>query len=72
MLSFTSNGQTIAFLDEGEGKPILLIHGFASNARTNWVNPGWVDTLVKAGRRVIALDNRGHGASDKPPSNISK
>ena len=68
MLSFTSNGQTIAFLDEGEGKPILLIHGFASNARTNWVNPGWVDTLVKAGRRVIALDNRGHGASDKPHS----
>ncbi len=66
MLSFQSNGQTIAFLDEGEGPPILLIHGFGSSARVNWVNPGWVDVLVKSGRRVIALDNRGHGASDKP------
>ena len=66
MHSFTSNGYHIAFLDEGEGPPILLIHGFGSNARVNWVNPGWVDTLVKAGRRVIALDNRGHGHSDKP------
>lgn len=63
---FESNGYRIAFLDEGEGMPILLIHGFASNKRVNWVNPGWVDTLVKAGRRVIAIDNRGHGDSDKP------
>jgi len=66
MPSFSSNGYQIAFLDEGAGPPILLIHGFGSNARVNWVNPGWVDVLVKAGRRVIALDNRGHGASDKP------
>ena len=66
MSFFQSNGQRIAYLDEGEGKPILLIHGFGSNKRVNWVNPGWVDTLVKAGRRVIALDNRGHGESDKP------
>lgn len=66
MQSFLSNGHSIAFLDEGEGPPILLIHGFGSSAKVNWVNPGWVDTLVKAGRRVIALDNRGHGHSDKP------
>ncbi|MBN9057716.1 MAG: alpha/beta fold hydrolase, partial [Rhizobiales bacterium] len=66
MQSFLSNGHSIAYLDEGEGPPILLIHGFASSARVNWVNPGWVDTLVKAGRRVIAFDNRGHGHSDKP------
>jgi pimeloyl-ACP methyl ester carboxylesterase len=63
---FDSGGVDIAYLDEGEGPPILLIHGFASSANINWVEPGWVDTLVKAGRRVIALDNRGHGESGKP------
>jgi pimeloyl-ACP methyl ester carboxylesterase len=41
------------------------VHGFASTAQVNWVHPGWVTTLTRAGRRVIALDNRGHGASSK-------
>ena len=68
---FDSDGLRIAFIDvapEGRdrGEPILLIHGFASNHRINWVNPRWVETLTKAGRRVIAFDNRGHGESDKP------
>jgi pimeloyl-ACP methyl ester carboxylesterase len=63
---FDSDGVAVAFLDQGAGPPILLIHGFASTANINWVEPGWVDALVKAGRRVIALDNRGHGASGKP------
>jgi pimeloyl-ACP methyl ester carboxylesterase len=62
---FDSDGVDIAYIDEGEGPPVLLIHGFASNARTNWVDTGWVDMLVKAGRRVIAIDNRGHGHSEK-------
>lgn len=66
MPQFDSAGVPIAFLDEGEGEPILLIHGFASNREVNWVGPGWVETLTKAGRRVIALDNRGHGESGKP------
>ncbi len=66
MQSFSSNGVSLSYLDEGEGPPILLIHGFSSSMKVNWINPGWVDTLVKAGRRVIAFDNRGHGASDKP------
>jgi pimeloyl-ACP methyl ester carboxylesterase len=47
-------------------EPILLVHGFASNHAVNWVNTLWVKTLTEAGRRVIALDNRGHGASAKP------
>lgn len=63
--TFSSDGIEIAFIDVGEGDPILLIHGFASNKEMNWVGPGWVDTLVSDGRRVIALDNRGHGESEK-------
>ena len=65
MQSFQHDGVEIAFLDEGEGEPIVLVHGFASTAHVNWVYPGWVPRLTKAGRRVIALDNRGHGSSSK-------
>ena len=43
----------------------MLVHGFASTKEVNWLLPGWVATLVRAGRRVIAFDNRGHGASTK-------
>jgi pimeloyl-ACP methyl ester carboxylesterase len=63
--SFRHDGVDIAFLDEGQGEPIVLVHGFASTVQVNWVYPGWVATLTQAGRRVIALDNRGHGASTK-------
>jgi pimeloyl-ACP methyl ester carboxylesterase len=67
---FSSGGVDIAFIDVAPGasdlgEPILLIHGFASNLRMNWVHPRWVETLAQAGRRVIAFDNRGHGASQK-------
>jgi len=62
---FRHDDVEIAFLDEGEGEPIVLVHGFASNAAVNWVQPGWFAFLKDAGRRVIALDNRGHGASTK-------
>src|SRR6516165_8469639 len=65
MQRFQHDGVEIAFLDEGEGDPIVLVHGFASTAEVNWLYPGWVATLTAAGRRVIALDNRGHGASSK-------
>jgi non-heme chloroperoxidase len=66
--TFTHDGLNLAFFDEGDpaGMPVLLIHGFASTASVNWVNPGWLKTLGDAGYRVIALDNRGHGASGKP------
>jgi pimeloyl-ACP methyl ester carboxylesterase len=65
--TFNSDGVDIAFIDEGApaGDPVLLIHGFASNVATNWIDPGWVNTLTGAGYRVIAYDNRGHGRSAK-------
>lgn len=62
---FRNGAVEIGFIDEGAGEPIVLIHGFASNKEVNWVNPGWVATLAGAGRRAIALDCRGHGASTK-------
>jgi pimeloyl-ACP methyl ester carboxylesterase len=65
VLIFSHDGIELAYLDEGAGLPVLLIHGFASNAITNWVDPGWVKHLVREGYRVIAFDNRGHGASHK-------
>ncbi len=64
--TFDSDGVEIAYIDAGEGPPTLLIHGFASNADVNWVSTSWVRDLQAAGRRVIALDNRGHGKSGKP------
>ncbi len=65
MSEFISDGVGIAYLDQGQGEPVLLIHGFASSKDVNWVYTGWVDLLVKSGRRVIAIDNRGHGESEK-------
>src|SRR5262245_54126880 len=63
--TFYSDGIRLAFIDEGEGEPVLLIHGFASSVRANWVEPGWVSLLTRNGFRVVAFDNRGHGESDK-------
>jgi pimeloyl-ACP methyl ester carboxylesterase len=64
---FTSfDGVGIAYTVVGDGPDALLLHGFAADHRVNWVAPGVVDALVAAGRRVIALDARGHGQSDKP------
>ncbi len=65
MASFHHGAVEIAYLDEGAGEPVMLVHGFASSKEVNWVNPGWVRTIAGAGRRAIALDNRGHGASSK-------
>ncbi|MXQ09946.1 alpha/beta fold hydrolase [Microvirga makkahensis] len=69
MRYFNSSGVSIAYIDvpphEGRGDPVLLIHGFASNHAVNWVNTLWVKTLTREGYRVIALDNRGHGESEK-------
>jgi pimeloyl-ACP methyl ester carboxylesterase len=70
MDEFTSQNVRIAYIDEppakeGNGDPVLLIHGFGSTHAVNWVFTQWVKTLADAGRRVIAFDNRGHGRSEK-------
>lgn len=66
MAKFSNQGIEIEYLDQGEGDPVLLIHGFGSTKETNWVGPGWFEPLLGAGYRVIAFDNRGHGGSSKP------
>jgi pimeloyl-ACP methyl ester carboxylesterase len=65
MPKFKNGDIEIAYFDEGSGEPAVLVHGFASTKEANWVAPGWVATLTRAGRRAIALDNRGHGQSSK-------
>ncbi len=60
------DGTTLAFESEGDGVPVLLLHGFATDSFINWVRPGIVDALVGRGYRVVTVDQRGHGLSDKP------
>jgi pimeloyl-ACP methyl ester carboxylesterase len=62
---FDSNGVRIHYIVEGEGEPVLLIHGFSVDIGRNWGAPGIIKALSRD-YRVIALDNRGHGQSDKP------
>ena len=66
---FDGERASIAYFDlaaEGEQTgTVLLVHGFASTAKVNWIGTSWSQTLRQAGYRVIALDNRGHGASQK-------
>ena len=61
-----NDGVRIAYEAVGEGDPVVLIHGFAASRVQNWKAPGWYETLTGAGYRVVALDCRGHGESDKP------
>lgn len=60
------DGVEIAWRETGQGRPLLLIHGFMSEADTNWIKYGHAEALVHAGYRVIMPDLRGHGISGKP------
>ncbi len=65
----TDDGLSIAYQVWGEDvarPPVVLHHGFGASGLINWKAPGIVDALVAAGRRVVTIDARGHGASDKP------
>ncbi len=63
--SFDSKGVKVHYAIEGKGEPVLLIHGFAATTQFQWELPGIVRALAKD-HRVIAMDVRGHGQSDKP------
>ena len=71
----TSDGLRLATYEFGDDdRPaIVAVHGFASSGLMNWQQTGWTRDLLRAGFRVIAIDQRGHGASDKPenPSQYS-
>ena len=62
---FDSAGVRVHYTDEGQGTPVVLVHGLAINADIQWRRRGLTQALSK-GYRVIALDLRGHGLSDKP------
>jgi len=63
---FSSRGLRLAYQSEGQGRPIILVHGFAATHEVNWIVPGWSRALIDAGYRVIMPDGVGHGDSDKP------
>ncbi|MGL4495746.1 MAG: alpha/beta fold hydrolase, partial [Beijerinckiaceae bacterium] len=74
MHSFDSDGVRIEYIDvaphdaglePGRGDPVMLVHGFASTHAVNWVHTTWTNLLARSGFRVIALDHRGHGRSEK-------
>lgn len=76
---FQSENLRISYLDNGltsEQPPVVMLHGFTASASSNWLESGWIAALTKLGRRVIAIDARGHGESEKPydsayyPSNV--
>jgi pimeloyl-ACP methyl ester carboxylesterase len=65
----TSDGIKIHYLTLGtRGSWVVLIHGYTGNAEHNWFANGIAQALAK-NHRVVALDNRNHGKSDKPQLN---
>ena len=69
MATFDSGGLTLAYDDigvPGEGRPMILVHGFTSNRKENWQRLGWYGAFERRRIRALALDCRGHGESAKP------
>ncbi len=66
MPTFEIDNLQLHYVVEGNGPPIVLVHGFASSIEGNWRATGVIDALTAAGRKVIAIDCRGHGLSSKP------
>jgi pimeloyl-ACP methyl ester carboxylesterase len=67
-MDFDSDGVRLHYEVHGpeNGEPVVVVHGFASDYRLNWVGTRWQEALTTAGFRVFGLDCRGHGHSDKP------
>lgn len=60
------DGVRLAWREWGEGRPVVLIHGYFSDAATNWIRYGHAEAIAARGFRVIMPDLRAHGSSDKP------
>jgi pimeloyl-ACP methyl ester carboxylesterase len=67
-MDFESDGVRLHYEVHGpeRGAPLVVVHGFASDYRLNWVGTRWQEALTTAGFRILGLDCRGHGHSDKP------
>ena len=67
-MDFDSDGVRLHYEVHGpeRGSPLVVVHGFASDYRLNWVGTRWQEALTTAGFHVFGLDCRGHGHSDKP------
>ncbi|HVS13247.1 MAG TPA: alpha/beta hydrolase [Thermoanaerobaculia bacterium] len=61
----SSDGLSIHYMEQGEGVPVVLIHGYTGSAEGNWFSNG-VAAEIAGTHRAIAIDCRGHGRSDKP------
>ena len=61
----TSDGLRIHYMEQGAGTPVILIHGYTANAEWKWFKPGIAAALAET-HRVVAIDARGHGQSEKP------
>ncbi|WP_306231823.1 alpha/beta fold hydrolase [Agrococcus beijingensis] len=68
VFAMASDGVRIGIHELGDpgGQPVLMIHGFSSNAQRNWIDSHWSESLAERGLRGIAMDLRGHGDSDRP------
>src|SRR5580698_1600988 len=70
MATFSSGGLSIAYDDiqpaNGAAGTVFLVHGFATSRAENWRRLGWYGAFERKGYRVVALDLRGHGESEKP------
>src|SRR5262245_42105710 len=64
----TKDGVKIHYLVQGQGTPVILIHGYTGSAEGNWFRNGIAQALA-VNHRVVALDCRNHGKSDKPQPN---
>src|SRR5262245_36425299 len=67
--TFDSNGVKIAYIDEGKGEAVVLLHGFGGSAPEMWTKLPFATTQFLPslkGYRALAIDHRGHGRSDKP------
>lgn len=61
-----SDGTDFHYVEQGEGTPVILIHGFTSSAVVNWFRTGVAQRIART-NRVIALDMRGHGDTGPSP-----